>query len=272
MVTERSRSDQKLKVTVLGSGTSTGVPIVGCTCKVCKSDDGRDQRHRASILLEDDGMVLIDTGPDLRYQMLQHNVQSLAAVLYTHFHYDHLDGLPDLRPFTFDAQAELTCYANPQTHEVILTRYPYIREKAVYSNVPHLSLKIFPGNEEDGYEQLKIAGMTIQPIRLVHIPKAGVLSTGFVVNGKFGYLTDFKEINQHDEKYLYGLEVLYLGSPIDKPHMSHINHGEALSLMERLKPKRGFIGHLSHQYLHEELLGKWNGIAEPAYDSLTFVL
>ncbi len=259
-----------MKVTVLGSGTSTGVPIVGCGCKVCTSDDERNQRHRASILLEAEGQVLIDTGPDLRYQMLQHNVKSLTAVLYTHFHYDHLDGLPDLRPFTFDVQAELTCYANPQTHEVILSRYPYIRERAVYSNVPHLSLKIFPGNEEDGYDALQIASMSIRPIRLVHIPKAGVLSTGFVVNGKFGYLTDFKEINVQDEKFLYGLEVLYLGSPIDKPHMSHINHAEALALIEKYKPTKGFIGHLSHQYLHTELLEKWQGLAEPAYDGQQF--
>jgi len=260
----------KLRVTVLGSGTSTGVPIVGCDCKVCTSTDTRNQRHRAAILLEGDGQVLIDTGPDLRYQMLKHKVKSLRAVLYTHFHYDHLDGLPDLRPFTFDNNSELVCYANPQTHEIILSRYPYIREKAVYSNVPHLSLKIFPGNEEDGYEELAIGGLKIRPIRLVHIPKAGVLSTGFVVNGKFGYLTDFKEIHADDEQYLEGLEVLYLGSPIDKPHMSHINHAEGLALIEKFRPKRGYIGHLSHQYLHAELIEKWQGTAEPAFDGQQF--
>jgi phosphoribosyl 1,2-cyclic phosphate phosphodiesterase len=114
--------------------------------------------------------------------------------------------------------------------------------------------------------------MKIQPIRLVHIPKAGVLSTGFVVNRKFGYLTDFKEINVQDEKFLHGLEVLYLGSPIDKPHMSHINHAEALALIEKYQPANGYVGHLSHQYLHAELLAKWQGVAEPAYDGQQFII
>jgi phosphoribosyl 1,2-cyclic phosphate phosphodiesterase len=259
-----------MKVTVLGSGTSTGVPIVTCQCKVCTSNDPFDKRLRASLLFQAEGTVLVDTGPDLRYQMLRVGVSSLDAVLYTHYHFDHLDGLPDLRPFTFDQKAELTCYANIQTHEVILSRYPYIREKAIYSNVPHLNLKTLPGNEQDGYEELFLGGMYFQPIRMVHIPKAGVLSTGFVVNGKFGYLTDFKEIHPDDEKYLYGLEVLYLGSPIDKPHVSHINHQEALDLFARFRPGRGVIGHLSHQYLHGELIAHWQGKAEPAYDGMWF--
>lgn len=260
-----------MKVIVLGSGTSTGVPIVTCQCKVCTSPDPFDRRLRASLLFSTaGGNVLVDTGPDLRYQMLREQVSSLAGVLYTHFHFDHLDGLPDLRPFTFDGNQELVCYANLQTHEIILSRYPYIREKAVYSNVPHLSLRPYNGNEEDGYEVIEMAGMRFQPVRLVHIPKAGVLSTGFVVNGEFGYLTDFKEINPADEKYLYNLKVLYLGSPIDKPHVSHINHAEALALFEKFKPGRGVIGHLSHQYLHGELTAHWRGKAEPAYDGMAF--
>ncbi|HMV36667.1 MAG TPA: MBL fold metallo-hydrolase, partial [Turneriella sp.] len=107
-----------MKVTVLGSGTSTGVPILTCQCKVCTSHDPFDKRLRASLLFQAEGTVLIDTGPDLRYQMLRVGVSALDAVLYTHFHFDHLDGLPDLRPFTFDQKAELVCYANIQTHEV----------------------------------------------------------------------------------------------------------------------------------------------------------
>lgn len=261
-----------MRVTVLGSGTSTGVPIVTCQCKVCTSKDPFDKRLRASLLFEEQGLVLIDTGPDLRHQMLRAGVAGLSAVLFTHFHFDHLDGLPDLRPFTFERKSELVCYANHQTHEVILSRYPYIREKVFYSNVPRLDLRIFPGNEQEGYESLSIAGMLFQPIRMVHIPKAGVLSTGFVVNGKFGYLTDFKEIHAADEKFLHGLEVLYLGSPLDKPHESHINHGEALELFAKFRPARGVIGHLSHQYLHSELIAHWRNRAEPAYDGMVFHL
>ena len=215
--------------------------------------------------------MLIDTGPDLRYQMLRLGVHELNAVIYTHFHYDHLAGLDDLKPFTFDHAEQLLCYANIQTHEIILGRYPYIREKLVYTSVPRLRIEVLPGNEEDGYQQLEIAGMQIQPVRMLHIPKAGVLSTGFVVNGQFGYLTDFKEIHPHDEKYLYGLKVLYLGSPIDKLHVSHISHGEGLDLIRKFKPERGVIGHLSHQYLHSELRAAWQDVAEPAYDGQQFI-
>ena len=133
-----------------------------------------------------------------------------------------------------------------------------------------LKIEVLPGNEEDGYQPLEIAGMQIQPVRMLHIPKAGVLSTGFVVNGQFGYLTDFKEIHPHDEKYLYGLKVLYLGSPIDKLHVSHISHPEGLELIQKFKPARGVIGHLSHQHLHTELQAAWHGIAEPAFDGQEF--
>jgi phosphoribosyl 1,2-cyclic phosphate phosphodiesterase len=260
-----------LTVTVLGSGTSTGVPIVACRCKVCTSDAPENKRLRAAMLLTSDaGNVLIDTGPDLRYQMLRTGTAKLSAVLYTHFHYDHLAGLDDLKPFTFDHADQLLCYANIQTHEIILGRYPYIRDNISYTTVPRLKIEVLPGNEEDGYQQLDIAGMQIQPIRMLHIPKAGVLSTGFVVNGEFGYLTDFKEIHPNDEKYLYGLKVLYLGSPIDKLHVSHISHPEGLDLIRKFKPERGVIGHLSHQHLHSELTAAWQGVAEPAHDGMQF--
>lgn len=261
-----------MTVTVLGSGTSTGVPIVGCGCKVCTSPLAVDKRLRASLLLHGDAPVLIDTGPDLRYQMLRlgekAGVDSLAAVLYTHFHYDHLSGLDDLRPFTFAREKKLTCYANIQTHEHILSKYPYIREKIVYTTVPQLDLMKFEGNEQDGYDEFEVGGLRIQPIRLTHIPKAGVLSTGFVVNGVFGYLTDFKEIHPHDEKFLFNLHALYLGSPLDKPHVSHISHSDALELIEKFKPGKGYIGHLSHFYTHAELMDKWQGVAEPAHDGM----
>lgn len=259
-----------MTVTVLGSGTSTGVPIVGCSCKVCTSDDKHDKRLRASILFQKNGNVLVDTGPDLRFQMLRLGIHKLSAVVYTHFHYDHLAGLDDLRPFTFDHSEQLACYANIQTHEIILSRYPYIREKAVYTTVPRLKVEPLPGNEQDGYQNVELGGMQFQPVRLVHIPKAGVLSTGFVVDHRFGYLTDFKEIHPDDEKYLYNLEVLYLGSPLDKPHVSHINHGEALELIRKFKPRRGVIGHLSHQYSHSELQAHWGEEAEPAFDGQQF--
>ncbi len=257
-----------MTVTVLGSGTSTGVPVVACACKVCTSPEPENHRLRASLLLHGTAPVLIDTGPDLRQQMLRTKVENLAGVLYTHFHYDHLAGLDDLKPFTFEREGELTCYANIQTHENIVSKYPYLRDKNPYTTIPRLNVEMLPGNEQDGYRQFEMAGLKIQPIRLVHIPKAGVLSTGYVVNGAFGYLTDFKEIHPDDEKYLFNLRALYLGSPLDRLHVSHISHSEGLDLIQKFKPGQGYIGHLSHQYLHTELKAKWAGIALPAYDGL----
>jgi phosphoribosyl 1,2-cyclic phosphate phosphodiesterase len=212
--------------------------------------------------------VLIDTGPDLRLQMLRLGVSKLSGVIYTHFHYDHMAGLDDLKPFTFDSEEPLQCFANMQTHENILTKHPYIHEKVVYTTVPRLTVDTFPGNEKDGYTKMELGGMEIQPIRLVHIPRAGVLSTGFVVNGTFGYLTDFKEIHPDDQQHLMGLDTLYLGSPLDRLHVSHISHEEGLELIAKFKPRRGIIGHLSHQYLHAELTEKWRGRAEPAFDGM----
>lgn len=257
-----------MKITVLGSGTSTGVPIIGCSCEVCQSNDPHDKRLRASILLTGTQHVLIDSGPDLRQQTLRAGVTQIAGVLYTHFHFDHLDGLPDLRPFTFEKTANLTCFANEQTYKKIREKYSYIRERAAHSNVPHLSLDLFEGSEEKGYAAFSLGGLTIQPIRLVHIPTAGVLSTGFVVNKTFGYLTDFKTIHPDDEKHLFNLKALFLGSPIDREHVSHIQHSEALNLIEKFAPLRGLVGHLSHQYSHNELCELWQGRAEPAFDGL----
>ena len=134
--------------------------------------------------------------------------------------------------------------------------------------MPKLNVQMFPGNEQAGYRAFEVGGLSIQPIRLTHVPQAGILSTGFVVNGAFGYLTDFKVIHPDDEKYLHNLHTLYLGSPLDKLHVSHISHGEGLELIQKFRPKQGYIGHLSHQYLQTELTEKWGGIAQPAYDGL----
>lgn len=243
---------------------------MGCQCHVCTSTDTRDQRLRASLILtaSDGQQVLIDTGPDLRQQMLRIGAKRLAGVLYTHFHYDHLAGLDDLRPFSFDNTERLKCFANLQTHEIIVTRYPYLREQMAYTTVPQLDVLPLTGNEEDGYNEFEIGGLIIQPIRLTHIPKAGVLSTGFVVNGKFGYLTDFKEIHPEDQNFLMGLEALYLGSPLNKPHVSHISHAEALELIAKFSPRTGYIGHLSHFYSHAELTSMWAPGVMPAHDGL----
>lgn len=259
------------KVTVLGSGTSTGVPIVGCRCHVCNSSDPKDKRLRASLLIQSGHVqVLIDSGPDFRTQMLRQSIDEVDAVLYTHFHYDHLGGLDDLRPFSQKRSMGLDIYCNEQTYEEILIKYPYLKKEAGNHDLPILHLKKFRGSLEAGYEVHQFKDISIRPIRLLHVLPDKVYSVGFVVNSKFGYLTDFRVINEVDKKYLQSLEVLYIGAPLSHFHPTHCTHGEARRYIKEFDAKRGVIGHLAHSYLHSEMEKKWAGRAEPAYDGQVF--
>ena len=214
--------------------------------------------------------IVIDTGPDFRQQALRIGLKHVDAVFYTHFHYDHLGGLDDLRPFTYFLKDKLPCYTNWQTYEELKRKYHYIDDKSIATYVPQIDLRLYPGSEVEGYQTFSIDELHIQPIRLIHYPPANVISTGYVLNNAFGYLTDLKQINPLDEKYLYNLKILYIGSPLNAEHVSHISHEETLELFAKFKPERGVIGHLSHQYTHRELIDRWEGRAEPAFDGQEF--
>lgn len=262
-----------MKVTVLGSGTSTGVPMVGCDCRVCTSTDEKNKRRRASIMVEKDGYrIVIDTGPDFRDQMLENSIDSVDAVLYTHFHYDHMGGLDDLRPFSKRKEEGLKCYCDNRTYDEIIRKYPYVQKQKSYPNTPRLDFTVLEAENDGRFNTLNLGPFHIQPIRLLHVPAAMLFSVGYVFNSTFGYLTDFKEINEDDIVHLKDLEVLYLGSPLPKEHPTHISHPEALELFSNLTPQKGFIGHLSHMLSHDELSEKWPENIEPAHDrmSLTF--
>ncbi len=261
-----------MRIIVAGSGTSTGVPTLGCGCNVCTSKDPRDNRTRASILIQTDEHrnIVIDTGPDFRTQMLRYRIDSVDAVLFTHFHYDHVGGIDDLRPYSQRTEDPLPCYMNAQTLEEITRKMPYVNQSENYPNIPRLRFRILEEDDSHTPLCLTIAGIKFQPIRMVHVPSAGVFSTGFVIENKFGYLTDFKHIFREDERFLYNLDVLYLGSPLDIEHPTHISHYEAFELFQKFQPHRAVVGHLSHQHSHERLLEKWKGVAEPAHDGMVF--
>lgn len=248
--------------------------MLGCTCDVCRSSDPRDARMRASILIETPGKrrIVIDTGPDFREQMLRNNIDFVDAVFFTHFHYDHMGGIDDLRPFSQRTEQPLNCYMNQQTYDEITRKMPYVNQSRHYPNIPRLSFKVFSEGQFSTYQAEEIAGVHIQPIRMIHVPAASVYSVGYVINSRFGYLTDFKKIIPEDEKYLYNLDVLYLGSPLDIEHPTHISQPEAMALFQKFRPARGVVGHLSHQHSHARLLEKWSGLAEPAWDGMVFDL
>ena len=272
-----------MKLTILGSGTSTGVPLVGCSCAVCLSTDTKNHRSRASVLIQDkDFSVLVDTGPDLRRQMLRHEVSSLDQVLYTHYHYDHIGGLNDLRPFCFHKESSFTlsCLANEQTYNEIKRLYPYVFAKdnantkkvKKYPQQVKLDFKVFSFNQQEVYNPFQTGRLSVQPIRLMHIPGINMECVGFVFNQRIGYLTDFKYIYSEYDSFLYDLDVLILGSPIHREHPSHISIPEAIELIQKYKPNQGVISHLSHENSHTELEDEFPEQISPAYDGMSFDL
>jgi len=230
-----------LKVTLLGTGTSQGVPVIACDCQVCLSNDKRDKRLRTSALIEIQGKTfVIDTGPDFRYQMLRENIQSLDAVILTHQHKDHIAGLDDVRAFNFKQKSEICVYADAHTLNQVHSEFYYAFEELKYPGVPQI--KTVEINENP----FLLQGIPVQPVRVLH-HKMPVL--GYRI-GNFAYLTDVKTIPDYSLGFLQGLEVLVLNALRIQPHISHLNLKEALEMVDILKPEKTYFTHISH------LLGK----------------
>ncbi len=238
--------DSSIKVTVLGSGTSKGVPEIGCSCATCRSTDPKDKRLRASVLIETHGMrILIDASPDLRQQALRLGISRLDAVLLTHQHYDHVGGIDDVRPFCFDK--DLPIYTNPQTAKDLRTRVDYCFREHPYPGVPKLDL------HEVECQPFLINGLKIIPIEVMH----GKLPIYGYRIGDFAYVTDAKTISDSEKEKLKDLEVLILNClRIKQPHFAHLILPEALELIQELKPKRCYLTHACHN------LGKHADVAK----------
>ncbi|MDE6379640.1 MAG: UDP-N-acetylmuramate dehydrogenase [Muribaculaceae bacterium] len=228
--------DTRIKVTVLGSGTSKGVPEIGCLCPTCRSTDPRDKRLRASVLVETHGLrILIDASPDLRQQALRCGLRRLDAILLTHQHYDHVGGIDDVRPFCFEK--DLPVYANPQTAADLRNRVDYCFRKHPYPGVPRLEL------HEIACHPFSLEGLEITPIEVMH----GKLPIYGYRIGNFAYVTDAKTISDSEKEKLKGLDVLILNClRIGQPHFAHLILTEALALIEELKPARAYLTHGSH--------------------------
>ena len=233
-----------MKLTFLGTGTSQGVPVIGCRCEVCRSEDPRDKRLRTSAMVETgDVRLVIDAGPDFRYQMLRTGVRHIDAILLTHEHKDHTGGLDDVRAFNFvdypPTIHRVDIYAAPSAATVVRKDFDYAFAQDKYRGVPEIAL-----HEIDPAQPFEAKGVRIVPISGHHSPRFGV--TGYRI-GKLAYLTDFKTIDDAETEKLHGTEVLVVNALRFAPHDSHFNVDEALALIDRVRPREAYLTHMSHE-------------------------
>lgn len=232
-----------MRLTFLGTGTSQGVPVIGCRCEVCTSSDKRDKRLRTAALVECDGVrLVIDAGPDFRYQMLRTGVRHIGAILLTHEHKDHIGGLDDVRAFNFvdyPTIHRIPVYGTKQTLKVVRRDFAYAFETDKYRGVPELELCEF-----DPDLPFAVEGVEVLPVRGFHSSRFEV--TGFRI-GKLAYLTDFKRIAPEEKLKLKGVEVLVVNALRPWEHDSHFSLDEALALIAELQPARAYLTHHSHE-------------------------
>ncbi len=227
-----------MKVTFLGTGTSQGVPLIGCNCEVCHSVDEKDKRLRTSILIEDRGKVfVIDTGPDFRQQMLREDIKRLDAVIFTHEHRDHIAGLDDIRAFNFTMKSAMDVYADDNVEKALHRMLWYVFSDVKYPGIPEVTMHRITG------EPFDIGQTKFIPILVMHY-KLPVW--GFRVNN-FTYITDANSIPEKEKEKIYGSEVLVINALRREKHISHFSLDEAIEVIQELNPKEAYLTHISHQ-------------------------
>lgn len=254
-----------LNITVLGSGTSQGVPVIACNCKVCTSTNSKDKRLRCSILISyNQENYVIDAGPDFRYQMLRENVQTLRAVLFTHEHKDHVSGLDDVRAFNFKEERDMEVYCSERVEKALKREFHYVFDEDKYPGVPLIKLHtidkdkfILPGDLE------------VQPIEVMHY-KMPV--SAFRIQD-FAYITDAKTISNTEKAKLKGVKILIVNALRIQEHISHFNLEEALQLIDEVKPEKAYLTHISHLFgTHEDIQALCPPNVYPAFDGLKIAL
>ena len=235
-----------MKITFTGTGTSQGVPVISCKCQICTSSDKKDQRLRSSVWVQvGDVSIVIDTGPDFRYQMLRSRVEKLDAVIFTHGHKDHIAGLDDVRAYNYFQQKAMDIYATDETTDALRREFSYIFENSDYPGIPKINIHAI--NSDKAFS---INGVEVIPIKVMHY-KMEVL--GFRI-GDFTYITDANYIAPQEVEKIKGSKVLVLNALRHQQHVSHYTLAEATDLAREIGAQQTYFTHISHQLgLHEEI-------------------
>lgn len=247
-----------MKITFFGTGTSTGIPEIGCECEVCTSNNSKDKRLRSSVLIESNSKrLLIDASPDFREQMMNLPFLKINGILVTHEHYDHVGGMDDLR--TFGRFGEIDIYAENNVANALMHRIPYCFAPKKYAGVPNLKITEIDTNP------FSVEGIEVIPIRVMHY-RLPIL--GFRI-GSFAYLTDVKTISDEELEKLRDLDVLVVSALRKKEHISHQTLDQAIDLIHKVEPKKAYLTHLSHQMgLHDVVNRELEDGVSIAYDGL----
>ena len=253
-----------MTVTFLGTGTSQGVPVIGCECEVCRSLDFRDKRLRVSVHLQiGSKSLIIDSGPDFRQQVLRERIKRLDGLLFTHEHKDHTSGLDDIRAYNFMQHTDMPLYAEQRVLNQIKQEFAYIFSGHNYPGIPRVNL--YPITEE----AFEFEGIKIQPIRVKHY-KLPVL--GFRINN-FTYITDANYIPDEEKDKIAGSEVIVINALRKEPHISHFSLSQAVELLTHLNPRKAYLTHISHHMgLHHEVEADLPDFVHLAYDGLKLEL
>ncbi|QCR21180.1 MBL fold metallo-hydrolase [Pontibacter sp. SGAir0037] len=235
-----------MKVTFLGTGTSQGVPVIGCSCEVCRSVDYRDKRLRVSIHLQvNDKSIIIDTGPDFRQQVLRERIKTLDALVFTHEHKDHTAGLDDIRAYNFLQNKDMPVYGEERVLRQLKQEFSYIFADFKYPGIPRVEL--YPVTETP----FEVEGVTFTPIRVMHY-KLPIF--GYRI-GDFTYITDANYISENEKEKIRGSKVIVLNALRHEPHISHFSLQEAIKVLDELQPEQAYLTHISHllgQHRHIE--------------------
>jgi len=229
-----------MRLIFLGTGTSQGVPVIGCNCTVCRSDDARDKRLRTSIFIEaDENHFVIDCGPDFRQQLLNNDISKVDAILMTHEHNDHVIGLDDVRPLNFRQKKDMPIYGNIRTLDELRIRFDYAFKARPYPGAPRLELIPI-----EHFYEFEYNGTIVESFEVMH----GYLPILAYKIGDLVYITDAKSIPERSMELIKGCKVLVINALRPRPHKTHFSLDEALAMIEKIQPERAYLTHMSHLF------------------------